>query len=123
MVVLACERMKPGDYDFLQSIIMQMEAAYLRKDFDALIDLDIQFHSYVWGLSGHTLLHEMLESMKAQVRFFMYLTRPGDEETYGSTHQELLDIMRECNPDKLKEAIRQHTLVTAEKAIKRMENK
>lgn len=122
-VSLACERIKPADDDFLKSIIMQMEAATLRKDYDALIDLDIQFHSYIWGLTDHTLLREMLEGMKAQVRFFMYLTRPGDEETYGSTHQELLDTLQEGNHNRLDQVIKDHILATAERAIMRMEIK
>lgn len=117
---LACEHLQPADYDFLQSLIMQMEAANLRKDYEALIDLDIQFHSYIWELTGHTLLYEMLESMKAQIRFFMYLTRPGDEKTYGSMHQELLDILQECDPKNVRDAIEEHILVTAKKAIERM---
>lgn len=119
-VKLASKHMKPADYDFLKSIIMQMEAAYLRKDYDALIDLDIQFHSYIWGRTNHLLLREMLESMKAQVRFFMYLTRPGDEEAYGNTHQELLDIMQDGDHEKLNQAISEHILATAERAIERM---
>ena len=120
-VGLACENLQPADYDFLQSLIMQMEAAKLREDYDALIDLDIQFHEYIWKLSGHTLLYEMLESMKLQIRFFMYLTRPGDEETYGSMHQELLDILQECDPRKIRQAIKEHILVTAKNAIERTE--
>lgn len=119
-ISLASEQIQAADFDFLQSLIMQMDAAYLRKDYDALIDLDIQFHSYLWDLTGHDLLCETLSSMKAQVRFFMYLTRPGDEETYGSTHQELLDYLRQRDAERLKLAIREHTLVTAERAITRM---
>lgn len=122
VVGLACQRMKPADFDFLQSLIMQMDAAYLREDYDALIDLDIQFHSYLWDLTGHTLLCEMLSSMKAQVRFFMYLTRPGDEHTYGSTHQELLDDLRAGDLERVKATITQHTLVTADRAINRMQS-
>jgi DNA-binding GntR family transcriptional regulator len=120
-VGLACQRMQAADYDFLQSLIMQMKAATLRKDYDTLIDLDIEFHSYIWSCTGHNLLCETLESMKSQVRFFMYLTRPGDEETYGETHQELLDVLREEDPYRARQAVKEHTLVTAERAIARLE--
>lgn len=120
---LASEHMQPADYDFLKSVIMQMEAAYLRKDYDALIDLDIQFHSYIWGRTNHLLLGEMLEGMKTQVRFFMYLTRPGDEQAYGSTHQELLSIMQSGDHNKLNQVISDHILATAERAIERMDIK
>jgi DNA-binding FadR family transcriptional regulator len=122
-VGLASKHMKPADYDFLKSVIMQMEAANLREDYDALIDLDIQFHSYIWSRTNHLLLHEMLEGMKAQVRYFMYLTRPGDEAAYGSTHQELLDIMQNGDHNKLKQIVSDHILATAERAIERMEIK
>lgn len=117
---LASEHMKPADYDYLKSVIMQMDAATTRKDYDALIDLDIQFHSYIWGVANHLLLREMLEGMKAQVRFFMYLTRPGDEETYSSTHQELLDFLQDGDHSKLDQVINDHILATAERAISRM---
>jgi len=117
---LASERMKPADYDYLKSVIMQMEAATIRKDYDALIDLDIQFHSYIWGVANHLLLREMLEGMKAQVRFFMYLTRPGDEETYSSTHQDLLNFLQDGDHSKLDQVIKDHILATAERAILRM---
>lgn len=117
---LVCERIKAADFDYLQSLIMQMEAATLRKDYDALIELDIQFHSYLWDQTGHNLLCETLSAMKAQVRFFMYLTRSGDEDTYGSTHQELLDTLRQGDPERVKQAIKEHILVTAERAIARM---
>lgn len=117
---LACKKLEPADFDYLQSLIMQMEAATLRKDYEALIDLDIQFHSTIWERSGHTLLLEMLESMKSQIRYFMYLTRPGDEDTYGSEHQILTDILREGDPDKGALAIKKHILDTAAQAIERM---
>lgn len=117
---LASERLKPADYDFLQSIIMQMSAAYLRGDLDALIDLDIEFHNYIWSCTGHSLLYEALNNMKAQVRYFMYITRPGDEATYADTHQELLEALREGDPDSAEAAIRVHTEDTAKRAIKRL---
>jgi DNA-binding GntR family transcriptional regulator len=117
---LASQNMKPADFDFLQSVIMQMEAASQRKDNEALIDLDIDFHSCIWQKTGHTLLLETLTSMKSQIRFFMYLTRPGDEETYGAEHQKLSDALREGNPERGASAVKEHILLTAEHAVRRM---
>jgi DNA-binding GntR family transcriptional regulator len=118
---LVCQKLKPADFDLLKSIIMQMSAAYLRGDYDALIDLDIEFHSTVWSRAGHTILCEALDAMKAQIRYFMYITRPGDEETYAETHEELLRVLRKRDGDSAEAAMQEHTLGTAERAIQRME--
>jgi DNA-binding GntR family transcriptional regulator len=119
-ITLACTRLTPADFDYLQSIILQMDGAYQRGDYDRLINLDITFHSYIWAHTGHTLLTHQLEEMKAQVRYFMYLTLPGDEKDYAASHQELLDVLREANVEKAVSAIREHTHTTAERAIHRL---
>jgi DNA-binding GntR family transcriptional regulator len=119
-VQLAFQNMSTADFDYLQSLIMQMEAASQRDDYEALIDLDIDFHQYVWEKSSHTLLIEALYSMKSQIRFFMYLTRPGDEETYAEEHQKLLDALREDDPERGAGVVKEHILLTAGQAIQRM---
>jgi DNA-binding GntR family transcriptional regulator len=113
------QKLQPANFDFLQSLIMQMETASVREDYEALIDLDIEFHSYIWESTGHSLLIETLSGMKTQIRFFMYLTRPGDEETYGADHQKLIAALRQGNPKISAEAIKEHILLTAEQAISR----
>lgn len=121
VVRLAAERFGAGDADYLEGIITQMERAVERSDYNRLIQLDIQFHSYIWSCTGHRLLQEALEEMKPQVRYFMYVTRPGDEETYPQTHREVLDVLRTGDPDQAEAVIREHTLTTAERAIARLE--
>lgn len=113
-------RLDKADCDFLQSIIHRMGAAYKRGDYDALIELDITFHSFLWSQTQHSILIETLNRMKAQVLYFMYITRPGDEETYEATHQELLDVFCSGDLERAVKTIKAHILVTAEKAIERM---
>lgn len=122
-ISLVSEKLAQADFDYLQSLILQMEAAYRRGDYEALIDLDITFHSYIWSRTEHTILIEMLNSIKALVTFFIYLTRPGDEERYAQQHQQLLDVLREKDIKKAVEAIKQHTMASAEEAIARIEKR
>lgn len=119
-ISLACTRLAPADFDYLESIILQMDGAYRRGDYPRLIDLDITFHSYIWAHTGHTLLTHQLEEMKAQVRYFMYLTLPGDEKDYAISHQQLLDVLRRADVDQAVATIREHTQSTAERAISRL---
>jgi DNA-binding GntR family transcriptional regulator len=119
-VSLACKRLTPADFDVLQGIILQMKGAYERGDGGRLIELDVMFHSYIWSHTGHRFLANQMEEMKTQMRYFMYLTLPGDEEDYARSHQELVDVLKEADANKALAAIRAHTQTTAERAISRL---
>lgn len=119
-VGLVCTRLAPADYDYLESVILQMDGAYRRADYQRLINLDLSFHSYLWAHTGHALLTHQLDQMKAQVRYFMHLTLPGDEKDYATSHQQLLDVLRQEDAEKAVAAIRAHTQTTAERAIRRL---
>ena len=117
---IVTEKLELQDYDYLQSLINRMDTAYQRKDFPSLVDLDISFHSYLWEKSGLDLLRDLLESIKIQVLYFMYLTLPGDEEEYAGMHQALLDVFKEREPEKAVLAMRQHIIPTTEEAVKKL---
>jgi DNA-binding GntR family transcriptional regulator len=121
VVKLAIGNLTSEDLDHLEGIITQMELAVSRDDYERLIQLDIRFHSHIWSCTGHRLLQDTLEEMKPQVRYFMYLTRPGDEETYPETHREVIEVLRQGDPQLAEAVIREHTLTTAERAIARLE--
>lgn len=108
------------EYDHLQNLINRMATAYERGDYDALIHLDIAFHSYLWSQTNHTLLTDILESIKVQVLYFMHLTRHGDEEDYAGMHQRLLNVLMEGTVDDAVQTIREHILDTAAKGIQDM---
>lgn len=120
-VRLVCGTLTQEDFDHLQNKINQMESAFDRGDYEALIQLDIEFHSYLWSKTGHTILNDLLDSIKTQVLYFMYLTRPGDEEEYAEMHQALLDVIKSKNQEKAVSLIEEHILDTAEKAIQELE--
>lgn len=117
---LACERLKLENYDHLEMIIVQMQTALQRDDTERLVALDTQFHSYIWSNCGHELLILALEEMKAQILYYMYITRPTDELDYPNAHRQLLAALKSGNPDEAVEAIQAHILDTAERTIARL---
>ena len=117
----ACEQLSPDDFASLDETITGMQAAHERGDDDRLIALDIQFHSRLWEKSGHSLLQQMLEQMKAQILYFMVLTRPGDEPDYPASHRTLLEVMKRANAEEASQTIQEHIRTTAQRAIERLE--
>lgn len=119
-IQLACPSLTPEDFDILGGIIHQMEAAKRRADSDRLIALDLEFHCHIWSRCGHSLLWQTLENMKVRILYFMYTTRPGDEEDYPATHRELVNLMKNCNQSKANKTIQEHIHITAKRAIARL---
>lgn len=119
-VSLAIPNLDIEDFERLQGLITQMDGAVQRSDYERLVDLDIRFHSAIWARAQHGLLQETLARMMPQVRYFMFLTRPGDEAQYPETHRALLVTLKQGDPAVAGEAVRQHILATAERAIGRL---
>ncbi len=119
-VRIACLNLQEHDYDYLQNIIDRMAIAYQREHFSRLVQLDIDFHSYIWSKTDHTLLKNLLESIKIQILYFMYLTLPGDEEEYASMHQTLLNSIKSRNPQNVDQTMSDHIILTAEPAIDKL---
>ncbi len=117
---LACQNFSEEDYAALEEVIAKMDAAFERGDTDRLIALDIEFHHQLWVRADHALLQQALEEMKAQVLYFMYYTRPGDEKDYPSSHRTLVNIMRSGDEAKASETIQEHIRTTAMRAIARL---
>ncbi len=122
VVELAIAEVSPEDIDHLESIVMQMEGALSRGDHERLVQLDSQFHSSLWRIQDNTRLSQMLEDLNAQVRYFMRITRPGDELDYPSTHRELISALQSGDINRAKAEIREHILSTAMRAIARLDS-
>jgi DNA-binding GntR family transcriptional regulator len=119
-IQLACANFSTEDYVRLEEIIRSMEIAHERGDDERLIALDIEFHSQLWAHYGHALLQQTLEEMKAQVLYFMYITRPGDEQYYPTSHHQLVEIMKSRNCELASQTIQEHIRLTAMRAIERL---
>ena len=119
-ISLAIKNIVEEDYFFLETLIDSMERTVKHKDYDKLILLDIQFHNTIWSHSGHSLLQETLEQMTPQIRYFMMITKLGDEESYPTTHRQLINVLKQGDVTKAKEVIQEHILETAAHLISKL---
>ena len=119
-IQLACQNLSPADFLRMEDLTQQMEIARQNADKDRLIALDIDFHSSFWAHCDHSLLQQALEDMKAQILYFMYNTRPGDEEDYPEMHRKMTEALKSGDPLKANAILQEHLLSTAGRAIIRL---
>jgi DNA-binding GntR family transcriptional regulator len=120
-IELAITKVSIEDLDLLESIVMQMEGALSRGDYERLVQLDSQFHCALWQIPGNTRLVQALEDLRPQIRYFMHLTRPGDEHGYPATHRDVITALQSGDVERAKREIREHILSTAMRAIARLD--
>ena len=101
----------------LESLIKEMGEALLRKDIEAVADVDLRFHGLIVEWSGLTLLRHIWSSLDGLVRLRSYqaLDRPGKAARYfrkhaASSHIALVDALRGGDPERAAESARQHVL-------------
>ncbi|MCE5206751.1 MAG: GntR family transcriptional regulator [Chloroflexi bacterium] len=120
-ISLAISNIDQEDISYLETVKDSMGRTVKNQDYDKLILLDIQFHNYIWSRAGHILLQESLTRMKPQIRYFMLITKRGDEESYPTTHRQLINVLKQGDPIKAKEAMRKHILDTAAHLISQLD--
>lgn len=121
VVELAIPRLSPEDLDLLESIAMQMDNAFGRGDHERLVLLDAQFHGSLWRIPGNSRLRQALEDLSPQIRYFMYITRPGEELDYPSQHRRLISVLRSGDVEGAKGRMREHILYTATRVIAKLD--
>lgn len=119
-ISLAIKNINQEDYYFFETLIENMDRSVKSKNYEKLILLDIQFHSHIWSRSGHSLLQKTLEQMRPQIRYFMMITKLGDEEMYPTTHHQLLDVLKQGDAMKAQEEIQKHIQETAAHLISQL---
>lgn len=119
-IELAAARISPADLEFLEFIVLQMDGALNCRDYARLVKLDLQFHHTLWLISNNSRLLQALEDLQVQVRYFMHITRIGDEYDYSSMHRGLISVLRAGDVEKAKAEIRDHILSSASRAVARL---
>jgi DNA-binding GntR family transcriptional regulator len=120
-IELAIQNYTPGDDAILQSIVMQMEGASERGDTHRLVDLDLRFHNELWRIAGNSRLEQILEIIKIQVNYFMFVTRVDNKFDYVEDHRTIIDALNSGDADLARDVIRTHIMSTATKTLARMD--
>ncbi len=80
--------------------------------YKAYMERDSEFHLLFFQILGNQRLLNIYRNLNAHIQIvrFRLLDRRGKNVTTDQEHAKILEALRERNPEKAKEAVRQHLL-------------
>lgn len=108
--VNALPRLNEKHIEKLEDIVRRMREGAAAQSWNALFDLDMQFHRSVVNLCGNSRIIKMYDSLQVQIRtFLVHLDQYySSHQSFYDEHTELLDALRTKNPGIVSEAVRKH---------------
>lgn len=103
----------------LEEIIIQMKQKAEEKDWNALFDLDTQFHSYIVHLCGNSRIVKIYQSLQVQIRtFLMHLDKYySSHQSFYEEHKDLYEAVASKDAKKVQEKVRKHIEYVEEKLL------
>ena len=100
----------------LERIVEQMFQAAKTGDKQEIYELDDRFHSVLWDLSQHTILIEVVSSLRSRISRFLaeanFSVSPTELMQHVAKHRELVDILRQGDIEQAKDAMAEHILIS-----------
>jgi DNA-binding GntR family transcriptional regulator len=120
-VVLECfviERVvahwQPGHERRLRQIVAEMRKAAESGDFLRMYEQDYEYHYLLWQIANHSLVLEILTSLRARINRFLYEAAnllPFEEVAHHlDSHDFLIDVIASGNVEAAQAEITQHVL-------------
>lgn len=114
-MVLASQNLTPEADRQLQSCVAEIDHTVSVNDFYGLARADLYFHQSVWSICGNETMVKMLNQLCIPVFAFLMILMSVQQEQLRErvrSHQDLLDLIREKNADKIQGAIRAHIMTS-----------
>ncbi len=111
---LVAEQIVEDDIAHLQTMVDDMRLAGDRNDVAWLLDIDLKFHAYFVGRSGHRRLMEVWENLsQIMSAVFLYVMRERHVagKAVGDRHQEILDAFASRNVGRVEQILRLHYFI------------
>jgi len=114
---MVAKRITDAQLATLEEIYQKSEALAVqandREGYRAFMEHDSRFHLFFFQLAGNKRLLDIYRNLNAHMQFvrFRLMNHAGGKlPTTDREHERILDALRERNPAKAKEAIRNHLL-------------
>lgn len=104
---LAAENVDKRVLDKIDRSLAEQVEVVEKGDLVAYTRLDYQFHALVYGMSGNTILEEMLDSVRTRMQPVNMQIMPILLNLYQD-HRAILEGLRKRDPDRVERAFRGH---------------
>jgi DNA-binding GntR family transcriptional regulator len=120
---LAVPRLADTHLTALDEKIAAMDAATQRNDFNALFDLNRDFHFALYNLCGNATLIQMIESLwdRSTVYRRMYTFMPDRAKQALEEHKAIVEACRAREPVRAGSAVRENVQQTTRGIVTRIE--
>lgn len=114
IVERAIERWQPQHEAALRGIVDQMRVAAGQRDFIQLYEQDYAFHYTVWEVADHSLMLEVVSSLRARISRFLFEANsalPADQlTTHVDSHNRLVEVICRGDVAEAQEEMTRHVL-------------
>jgi len=107
---LASQRMEEAEFAELGRRLAALEEAVAKNAYYEAAQADLQFHRWVWSMSGNQTLRRLLEQLTVPLLAFVSMLRSSGLERLSevvAAHEPLIAALRSRDPAQIREAFRQ----------------
>jgi len=112
----------PGHQVLLQHIIDEMRQAASERDFQKVYEQDFQFHYHLWTIANHSILLEVVSSLRSRISRFLYeavsaIPAKSQYDVYIASHSDLLAVLKSGNVVAAQAGITKHVLDSKDRIL------
>ncbi|MBI3958246.1 MAG: GntR family transcriptional regulator [Chloroflexi bacterium] len=121
IVARAIARWRPQHENTLCQIVAQMRQAAEQRDFQQMYELDYNFHYALWEIAEHSLMLEVVSSLRSRISRFLYeatsALTPAHLTVHVNSHDELIEIIKAGDVAIAQEEIEKHVLAAKDRIV------
>lgn len=106
----ACKKMDQKQFIRLEKLHKKLEENYERRDQEAYIRINNQYHSYLQEIAGNRSLNQIVNGLRKKILLYRFqsLNLEGRFEKSISEHRELQEAFRERDQQRAEALMRDH---------------
>ncbi len=106
----------------LRQIVQEMWRAASQGDRQRVFELDTQFHHFLWEIADHSILLEIVSSLRSRISRFLYeatvVLPPSELEMHVSGHEDqIIETLKSGDVAAAKEVITEHILAAKNRIL------
>ncbi|MFP4697798.1 MAG: GntR family transcriptional regulator [Eubacteriales bacterium] len=111
-VRIACKKINESEVRELRSTITEFAEAIDQKDFDSIVEKDVEFHDIIFQATGNEKLIQILNNLREQIYRFRveYIRKADNHYNLLKEHEEILNAIENKNVERARKVAEQHIL-------------